>query len=452
MIPVSREVRLLTDKLRENGREAFLVGGCIRDALLRKAPKDYDVATDAVPEEVIRIFAGSRVIRTGIAHGTVTVIIDNIPVEVTTYRIEGEYRDNRRPAHVAFTDSILHDLSRRDFTINAMAYSEQDGLKDPFGGQADLEAGIIRAVGEPGRRFSEDALRILRALRLASELGFTIEPDTAEAMDRYRGNLRSIAAERVAAELMRMLCGEHILEVLLRYREILAVVLPELRPAFDFDQKNPHHCFDVYRHLAEVASRVPPVPQLRLAGLLHDIGKPGCFSVDDEGTGHFYGHSAAGCEIAKAVTERLRLDMKTRKTVADLVYRHDLIVETTEKAVKHMMNRYSPEFFLLLLDIKRADVLGQHPDYWYRLIILDELRRLYDAIMEEKSCFAVRDLKIDGNDLLRAGVPEGPEIGRILGGCLNAVIGGKVANAHEALLEYAIMYHKTGEDDATGDQ
>jgi tRNA nucleotidyltransferase (CCA-adding enzyme) len=449
MIPVSREVAQLTATLRAKGFEAFLVGGCVRDALLRKAPKDYDVATDALPEDVESIFGNRRVIRTGIAHGTVTVIIDNIPIEVTTYRIEGEYRDNRRPSHVAFTDSILHDLSRRDFTINAMAYSDADGLKDPFGGQADLNAGVLRAVGDPHRRFGEDALRIVRALRFASELGFVIEEHTAAAMHAHKVNLGSIAAERVSNELMRMLCGEHVRDVLVDYREIVAVVIPELRPAFDFDQHNFHHCHDVYRHLVEVTANVPPVPTLRLAGLLHDIGKPGLFSRGEDGVGHFYGHAAASCDIAKAVTERLKLDTKSKRLVADLVFRHDLLVETTEKAVKHIMNRYTPEFFLLLLDLKRADILGQHPDYWYRVIIIDELRKLYDKIMEEKSCFSIRDLNIDGNDLLKAGIAEGPAIGEILAECLNKVISGSVVNTHDALMDDILKNYKyniTGDD------
>lgn len=449
MIPVSREVQFLTEKLQENGFEAFLVGGCVRDALLKKAPKDYDVATDALPDEVVGIFSSRRVIKTGITHGTVTVIIDNIPVEVTTYRIEGEYHDNRRPSHVAFTDSILHDLSRRDFTINAMAYSVIDGLKDPFGGRADLESGIIRAVGDPKKRFAEDALRIVRALRFASELGFQIEQNTAAAMAEFKDNLNSIAAERVSNEFMRMLCGDNVREVLISHREIISVIIPELRPAFDFDQRNFHHCFDVYRHLVEVAACVPASPSLRLAGLLHDVGKPGLYSLGEDGIGHFYGHANAGCEIAKIVTERLKLDTKSKKLISDLVFRHDLLIETTEKAVKHVMNRYSPEFFLLLLDLKKADILGQHPDYWYRLIIIDELRKLYEKIMEEKSCFSIRDLKIDGNDLLKAGIAEGPEIGEILGDCLNKVISGMIINTHEALLEYVIINYKSKN---TGDE
>ena len=306
-------------RLHEAGFEAWLVGGCVRDMLLGCAPKDYDLATSARPEETKAVFPGETVLETGIRHGTVTVLLEGMPLEITTYRVDGAYSDARHPDGVTFADNLRADAARRDFTINAMAYAPGRGLRDYFGGQADLRAGCLRAVGDPGTRFQEDALRILRGLRFAAVLDFSLEEETDRAARRYAPLLTKVSAERCAAELGKLLCGPAAGRILRAYPAVLGVVIPELLPMVGFAHRNAHHCYDVWTHTAVAVDHVPPRLPLRLAMLLHDMGKPDTFSLGEDGQGHFYGHPRRSVELAEGILTRLRFPRRTREQVLCLV-------------------------------------------------------------------------------------------------------------------------------------
>lgn len=441
-------VQTILTALTRQGFESFVVGGCVRDALMGFEPKDFDIATNATPEEMKRIFNDIPVIETGIQHGTVTVLMDSCPFEITTYRIDGEYLDRRRPSNVEFTDSVVADLSRRDFTINAMAYSPETGLIDPFDGQKDIREKRIRCVGIPSKRFEEDALRILRAIRFASVLGFEIEQDTKVALMQARDTILDVAKERIAAEFSKMICGDGVEALLLAYAPVLAVFLPEIIPSIRFEQKNPYHTYDVYTHTAKVVSNVPPSLPLRIAAFFHDIAKPETYSLDEKGIGHFYGHQKRGAEIARSILERMKFDSETKRRVVDLVYYHDIQIRCEPKAVKRILNRFSAEFFIDLIALKKADVLGQNPNVWSRIEALEKLDEIYQDILRDNECFSLKDLAINGEDLLVLGVPRGKQIGIILKDCLNKVIGEQVHNSKRSLLKYVIAKYKL--DDSIG--
>ncbi len=423
------------DVLHSRGFGAWLVGGCVRDRLLGKVPKDYDVATSAAAAEVAGAFEGFRVIETGVRHGTVTVISEGIPVEVTTYRVDGEYSDGRHPDSVSFTKDIRDDLSRRDFTVNAMAYSPGKGYIDLFGGRNDLRDGIIRCVGDPDRRFGEDALRILRALRFASVLGFEIEQGTAEAVHRCKGLLSRIAVERVTQEFFGLLCGANAAEVLRSYSDVLAVIIPPCAGMFGFEQHNIHHDRDVWEHTLAVVSAAPPDRVMRLAALLHDVGKPCCFTTDENGTGHFYGHAEISGSIAREVFERyLRTDRRTGERVVLLVERHDEPIIPERRILRRRLAKYGEEVMRQLIALQRADVKGQAEQFVRsRLDELDHAEALLDALTEENACLSLRSLEINGGDLMAMGVPKGPLIGRILHALLGEVCGETLENSNQAL-------------------
>ena len=315
--------RTALDRLTAAGHEAWLVGGCVRDLLLGRTPGDYDITTAALPEETEGVFAGEQLIETGLRHGTVTVVLEGCPLEITTYRVDGTYADARHPDQVTFTRSLREDAARRDFTVNAMAYHPDRGLWDGFGGRADLEKGLLRCVGDPETRFREDALRILRAVRFASVLGFTLEPATAEAARRTAPLLGQIAPERLSAELTKLLCGPGAGTVLGEYPDILGALIPELGPMVGFDQRNLHHCHDLLTHTAAAVDNIPPDPALRLAMLLHDVGKPETFSLGEDGQGHFYGHAKRSVELADAILRRLRYPNHLREKAVTLIRFHD---------------------------------------------------------------------------------------------------------------------------------
>lgn len=423
-------------RLRDAGFSAYIVGGCVRDALLGKTPSDYDITTSALPEETATVFAGERVIETGVRHGTVTVLLGGMPLEITAFRVDGAYSDGRHPDAVSFTRSLREDLARRDFTMNAIAYHPEEGLVDCFGGQADIAAGIIRCVGTPETRFKEDALRILRAVRFSSVLGFSVEAATAQAAHACRALLTQVSAERVAAELQKLLCGKHVRAVLLAYIDILGVPVPELLPMRSFAQHNIHHIYDVWEHTAAAVEAVPPEPVLRLAALLHDIGKPGCFTLDAQNVGHFYGHAARSEEITQTVLRRLRLDNATRARVALLVREHDSLIEATPRAVRRALSRLTPPVFSQLLALKRADNLAQNPAYRSRQTEYDRLEALAGEILAQADCLTLRDLAVRGGDLLALGIPAGPAVGAALNRLLDAVLSGAVPNERAALLAY----------------
>ncbi len=431
-------VQSALSRLESAGFAAYVVGGCVRDALMGRTPGDYDVTTDALPEETAAVFAGERVIGTGLKHGTVTVLLDGKPLEITTYRVDGAYSDARHPDAVRFTRSLREDLARRDFTVNAMAWSPRNGLADPFGGAADIRAGVLRCVGDPDARFREDALRIARLLRFSAVLGFLPEAETAAAARRNRALLERISAERVAAELKKLVCGPDVRRIVLTETDILGVVLPEILPLRGFDQRNPHHCYDILEHSAAVCEAVPPEPVLRMAALLHDIGKPACFFLGEDGVGHFYGHAQRGAETADAILRRLRYDTAGRERITELVRRHDERIEPTEKGVLRALRRFGPEFFFQLLQLKRADALAHAPDpaRSERLARSEALEALGKSLLEREACFSLRDLAVGGDDLIAAGVPAGPALGQALHKLLDAVTDGAVPNEKAALLDY----------------
>ena len=428
------QVKKIIDTLNAAGHEAYAVGGCVRDGLLGRAPGDYDVASSALPEETKAVFAGEKLIETGLRHGTVTVLSGGIPVEVTTFRIDGEYADCRHPDSVTFTRSLRDDLARRDFTVNAMAYSPEGGIIDLFGGRNDLDAGLIRCVGDADARFKEDALRIIRALRFASVLGFQLEEKTARAARDNKELLKSVSAERLFAELLRLLCGQNVRAVLCGYIDVIGAVIPEALPMKGFLQRNPHHIYDVLEHTAAAVEAVSPEPELRLAALLHDIGKPRCLTVDDAGTGHFYGHAEISAEIAEDILSRLKSDGATRKNVVRLVREHGVQIEENERAVKRALNRLGEETFFRLLQLKRADNAAQSPENAGRRVYYDGLERLARQIIEKKQCFSLKNLAVNGDDLIALGIRPGPELGVRLNALLEAVISGKAENSREALL------------------
>ena len=433
------------ETLENAGYEAWLVGGCVRDSLMGEYPKDYDVTTNASAADVEAAFEGFRVIETGIKHGTVTVISEGMPIEVTTYRVDGRYSDGRHPDSVSFSSDIREDLSRRDFTVNAMAYSPRRGFLDLFGGMSDLRSGMIRCVGAPERRFGEDALRILRALRFASVLGFAIEPETARAIHLCRQSLGKIAAERITQETLKLLCGVNAGSVLRSYCDVIAVIIPPCSGMFGFEQRNPHHDSDVWEHTVRVVESAPPDRILRLAALLHDIGKPGCFSADEKGVGHFYGHAARSEEIARLIfSDYLRVDRRTEDRVLFLVAHHDEHIIPDRRFLRRRLARYGEEPLRQLLALERADIRGQAAALCAdRLAALDEAESILDGLVGESACLSLRSLEINGGGLMAMGIPKGPMIGKVLNKLLDEVCDESLVNSADALKNRAAeIFHE----------
>lgn len=424
------------DTLRSRGFEAYIVGGCVRDTLLGLVPHDWDICTSARPEELESAFAGGRVIETGIKHGTLRVLMPDGQYEVTSYRLDGEYSDNRHPDSVTFTRELRQDLSRRDFTINAMAASPEGELVDLFGGREDLRFGLLRCVGDPVRRFNEDGLRILRALRFASTYSLSIEPETAAAVRSERRLLNNISAERVRDELVKLLMGDGAERILTEYRDVIAAVIPELEPCFDLDQHNPHHVYDVYTHIVKSVAASRRDPAVRLTMLFHDIGKPACLTVGDDGICHFRGHAEKSAELADDIMTRLRFDNDTRNAVTRLVRLHDVFLQGA--SVKRVLSRIGPDALSLLFDAAEADTLAHAPGELGRLGKITEMRREAVRIVTEKQPFSMRDLAVNGDDLINAGIAPGPELGRILEGLLAAVLDDPSLNERETLIKMAV--------------
>ena len=402
--------------LEANGYEAYVVGGCVRDSLLGKQPHDWDITTSALPLQVKALF--SRTIDTGLKHGTVTIPSGREAYEVTTYRIDGEYLDGRHPSEVTFTASLREDLKRRDFTINAMAYNEKDGLQDFFDGISDLETYRIRAVGDPRKRFEEDALRILRAVRFSAQLGYTVEEGTLRAMRTLAPTLARISAERIAAELEKIL------------------VSPEFDRCMETPQNNPHHIYNVGEHTMCALMQARPDRILRTAILLHDVGKPLCRSTDEKGIDHFYGHPEAGAKIAEEILRRLKSDNETRRKTVQLVRCHDREIRLTPAGVRQAIVRIGEDLFPLLLEVKEADMLAQSTfRREEKKAHIGRVRELYAEILEHKDCLTLRDLAVNGNDLIKYGVRPGKEMGRILHEMLEDVLAEPSHNDREYLLQ-----------------
>lgn len=433
MLP--HEVQAILHRLNDAGHQAYLVGGCVRDMLLGTAPHDWDITTSAMPEETMALF-DHFAIPTGLRHGTVSVRSGAIWCEVTTFRADGDYPDHRHPAAVTFTRSLHEDLRRRDLTVNAMAMDADGGLHDPFGGQDDLKRGILRCVGEPAQRFSEDALRILRTLRFSATLGFPIEEGTRRAMHLQRGDLTYVAAERVREELTKLLCGKDVRRVLLDEVQVLGAVLPEVLPCVGFDQRNCHHCYDVWEHTACAVAAAPPQPVLRWVMLLHDLGKPACFTLDEQGVGHFRGHQRKSAELAEGICRRLRFEKAEAQRICTLVAHHDRPIALTEKAIRRAMNQLGVEALRELCAVKRADNMAQHPDYRGRQQEIDQGEAIMDALLAWDACFSLRQLAVNGHDMAALGL-TGREIGQMLQTLLDAVLDGALENDRAALLARA---------------
>ena len=426
--------------LEDAGFESWCVGGFVRDSLMGRPTNDIDIATPALWQQVREVFeaAGYKTFETGIAHGTLTVAKDGELMEVTTFRVDGTYSDRRHPDSVRFVSSIEEDLARRDFTINAIAYHPRRGILDPYGGRSDIASATIRTVGEASQRFTEDPLRILRGVRFASQLGFAIEEATFEAMSRQKELLDTVAVERIRLELDGVLCGEHVLEVLLACIDIIGQVIPELLPMKDFDQLNPHHIYDVLEHTARCVAYVTPVPLNRWAALFHDLGKPRTFFTDDEGVGHFHGHPKHSVAIARSIMNRLKFPTALKHDVLLLVEYHDRELGADPKAIKRMLLKLGGRVDLLyaLTDLKRGDASAQAPQSAERVELALKIDEMLTSIVEDHQAFSLKDLAIDGSDVIALGVDAGPQVGVLLERALDGVIEEKCANDRESLLEY----------------
>lgn len=427
------KVRMIIQKLEEAGFEAYAVGGCVRDSLLGRTPDDWDITTSANPYQVKQIF--NRTIDTGIQHGTVTVMMDKEGFEVTTYRIDGEYEDSRHPKEVIFTQNLVEDLKRRDFTINAMAYNDRSGIVDIFGGMEDLQKGIIRCVGVAKERFTEDALRIMRAVRFSAQLGYEIEENTKQAIIALAPNLKAISAERIQTELVKLVVSPHPDYLRMAYDlGITREILPELDAAFETTQNNPHHIYTVGEHQLQCMKQIRAEKSLRLAALLHDIGKPETKETDENGIDHFHGHPAVGEEMAAGILRRLKFDNDTITKVRKYVRYHDYSIDTTPKAVRRAINKIGEEYFPQVLEIKRADILAQSLyQREEKEAHLVKVEQLYQEILAKNQCVSLKTLAITGKDLMGMGVPQGKEIGVILQKLLEDVMEQPEHNTKEYL-------------------
>ena len=435
-------------RLNESGYGAWFVGGCVRDSLLGLAPKDWDICTDARPEEMQRVFAGWHVVGTGLKHGTLTVMLAHVPYEVTTCRVDGAYTDHRHPDSVAFTGELAEDLRRRDFTVNAMAWHPEEGLTDLFGGREDLARGLIRCVGEPRERFREDALRILRGLRFAACYGFALEEETGAAMRAMAGDLRLVAGERIRVETEKLLCGAHAEQILRTCADVFTGIFPELRPAVGFEQRSPWHRFDVWEHTVRAVAAIEPLPVLRWAMLLHDAGKPAAFTLDENGVGHAYGHQKLSEEIAAALFDRMRFDNATRERALLLIRHHDDAMRPEARLLTRQLNRFGEETVRQLIAVHCADAKArgiappEEADARAR-----EMTEALDSLLAAKPCFSLGSLAVKGSDLIAAGLKPGKTMGETLQRLLEAVMDGEIPNEREPLLSLALKDARHNEEE-----
>ncbi|NLJ66965.1 MAG: HD domain-containing protein [Clostridiales bacterium] len=430
-------VRLALDRLDRAGYEAYIVGGCVRDSLLGETPTDWDLATSASPERIKEVFNGYNQIDTGIRHGTITVILDDMPIEITTYRVDGKYSDGRRPDEVHFTGDIVEDLARRDFTINACAMTESEVI-DPFGGKDDLRHGIIRSVGDPKERFKEDALRILRGIRFASVLGFKVEEETKKAILDCRELIRNVSMERITMEFSKILLGDAVYDTLLEFQAVMAVVFPEIQEMVGFDQRNKYHIYDVYRHTLKSVESIDKDVALRTTMFFHDIAKPSCFTLDENGVGHFYGHAKASAVMAEGILERMRFPNRKIRDIVELIKYHDRPIGLTAKSVRKLLGKMGEEQFRRLLKVKRADTMAKNPNFQEeKLKDLEIIEGIAYSLIAEDACITRNQLAVNGNDLIELGIPQGRPIGRILDTLLEMVLNEELENNKADLLKQA---------------
>ncbi len=436
--PASKTAVLL---LKNSGFEAFLIGGSVRDFIMGLPIGDIDITTNATPPQVKEVFRDFRVIETGIKHGTVTVLIDNEPLEITTYRSESTYSDNRHPDSVTFSKTLSDDVVRRDFTMNAIAYDFSDGFCDLVNGVEDIKNQTIRCIGDAETRFREDALRILRALRFSSVLGFTIEENTKSAIHKCKDLLNNISAERIREEFVKLICGKNAYSVLQEFSDVISVFIPEIKPCINFKQENRHHCFDVYTHTLKAVEKSTPDVITRLALFFHDIAKPLVAHFDEKGEQHYYGHPKKSAEITEKILTRLRFDNETKNRVVTLVAFHDSPIMVNDsvspdrKRLKKIMSQIGAELIFPLIEIKYCDNSAQNPKYYRGDEFYNETKKIITEIITDKECFSIKDLAINGNDLIQLGF-KGRKIGETLNSLLDLVIKEKLQNNYEDLLSY----------------
>lgn len=436
-INIPKQTEKAIEIIEANNYEAYCVGGCVRDSIMGKVPADWDICTNCKPEKLKEIFCQYKIIETGLKHGTVTVIIDCMHIEITTFRRDFSYKDHRHPQGVEYVSDLLEDLSRRDFTVNSLAYNSRAGLIDNFGGVNNIINKTIRCVGNPSLRFEEDALRILRAVRFASTLGFSIEPKTKSALVDKINLLDFISYERIRDELLKLLSGENVLSVLTEYKDIIFFIIPELKKCDLTPQNTPHHCYNVYEHTAHSVSNIEPFPYLRMTMLLHDIGKPDTLKTDNQGISHFKTHQSVGKQIAEKILSRLKFPKKDAKYICSLIAQHDNRFPANENKVKKFISRYGTDFFRDYIKIRIADTLAQS-EYMRneKLNIIRSVKIIGEKVIESGSPLTLKDLKINGNDLIEIGF-TGNNIGKVLSEILSLVIENKLQNVKQELINYA---------------
>ena len=438
-INIPADANELIHTLQNNGHSAYIVGGCVRDSILGRTPHDYDICTSATPSEMLEIFKDKKIIETGLQHGTVTVVVNGEPYEIATYRIDGIYSDNRRPDTVIFTDKLVEDLRRRDFTINAMAYNDEEGLIDPFNGMEDIKYKKISCVGRAEDRFGEDALRILRAIRFAAQLEFTIMPGTDWEIHKQYKNLENISIERINSEFCKIASSDDFCVELLLYKDVFSLFIPELKDMFDFPQNNPWHIWDVFGHTIHAIEYCDSDDLVvRLAVFFHDFGKPHSYQDGEDGIRHFKGHGKVSADMTDSIMKRLRFDNETRNNVVELVYYHDATFEVGKKYVKRWLNKIGEKQFRRLLQVKKADNKAQNLELSSDMIKeLSEIEALIDEVLQEDECFSLKDLAVNGKDLIGVGYKAGKELGNTLNKLLQLVIDGDCPNEKEKLLQEA---------------
>ena len=435
------ESKTAIEILKSKGFEAFLIGGSVRDFVMGLPIGDIDITTNATPDEVKQVFADFRVIETGIKHGTVTVLINDEPLEITTYRSEGTYSDNRHPDSVVFSNSLADDVVRRDFTMNGIAFDFDNGFCDLVGGLNDIENQTIRCIGNAETRFCEDALRILRAMRFSAVLGFEIETETKKAIHKCKDLLKNISAERIREEFTKLICGKNAYNVLQEFADVVTVFIPEISDCVGFEQKNRHHCYDVYTHTLKAVEKSSANTIIRLALFFHDIGKPSVAHFDEKGEQHFYSHPKKSAEMTETIMTRLRFDNDTKNKVVTLVRMHDspiMVNDMTKpdrKRLKKIMSQIGADLIFDLIEIKYCDNSAQNPEYFRGEDFYKQTRDIITEIINEKECFSIKHLAIDGNDLIALGY-KGKKIGEALEKCLTAVIDGKVENEKSELIKF----------------
>lgn len=438
-INIPSDANDLIHTLQNYGHSAYVVGGCIRDSILGRTPHDWDICTSATPSEMLEIFKDKKVIETGLQHGTITVVVNNESYEITTYRIDGTYSDNRRPDFVTFTNKLIEDLRRRDFTINAMAYNDEEGLIDPFNGLEDIEFEKINCVGLSKDRFEEDALRILRAIRFASQLDFAIMPSTDWEIHQQYKNLENISVERINSEFCKIALSNSFCVELLLYKDVFSLFISELKDMFDFPQNNPHHDYDVFGHTVHAIEHCNSKDLVtKLAVFFHDFGKPYSYQDDEDGIRHFKGHGKVGAEITDAIMKRLKFDNETRNDVVELVYYHDATFELGKKYVKRWLNKIGEKQFRRLLEVRKADIKGQKSNYEQsRIEKVNNIEEILEEVLQENECFSLKDLAVNGNDLMSVGYKSNKELGNTLNKLLQLVIDGDCDNEKDKLLQEA---------------